>query len=78
LAASCDAFRQISSLSLAILLDAPAAYRVAKVRHQVSSIVLKRNFVEGSNIKARRSLYQIDPATYQAAYDRANGDLAKA
>ncbi|NIH16292.1 multidrug efflux RND transporter periplasmic adaptor subunit SdeX [Serratia symbiotica] len=55
-----------------------AAYRVAEVRPQVSGIVLKRNFVEGSDIKAGTSLYQIDPATYQAAYDRAKGDLAKA
>lgn len=55
-----------------------AAYRVAEVRPQVSGIVLKRNFIEGSDIKAGTSLYQIDPATYQAAYDRAKGDLAKA
>lgn len=55
-----------------------AAYRVAEVRPQVSGIVLKRNFVEGSDIKAGTSLYQIDPATYQAAYDRAKGDMAKA
>ncbi|GAA0481038.1 multidrug efflux RND transporter periplasmic adaptor subunit AcrA [Tatumella punctata] len=54
------------------------AYRVAEVRPQVSGIILKRNFIEGSNIKAGESLYQIDPATYQAAYDSALGDLAKA
>ncbi|GAA3881222.1 efflux RND transporter adaptor subunit AcrA [Gibbsiella dentisursi] len=55
-----------------------AAYRVAEVRPQVSGIILKRNFVEGSDIKAGESLYQIDPATYQATYDSAKGDLAKA
>ncbi len=54
------------------------AYRVAEVRPQVSGIILKRNFVEGSEIKAGESLYQIDPATYQASYDSAKGDLAKA
>lgn len=53
-------------------------YRVAEVRPQVSGIILKRNFTEGSNIDAGVSLYQIDPATYQAAYDSAKGDLAKA
>ncbi|MBV8042015.1 multidrug efflux RND transporter periplasmic adaptor subunit AcrA [Pluralibacter sp.] len=53
-------------------------YRVAEVRPQVSGIILKRNFTEGSNIEAGVSLYQIDPATYQAAYDSAKGDLAKA
>lgn len=55
-----------------------SAYRVAEVRPQVSGIILKRNFVEGSDIKAGESLYQIDPATYQASYDSAKGDLAQA
>lgn len=55
-----------------------SAYRVAEVRPQVSGIILKRNFVEGSDVKAGQSLYQIDPATYQAAYDSAKGDLAQA
>lgn len=51
-----------------------AAFRIAEVRPQVNGIILKRNFVEGSDIKAGTSLYQIDPATYQAAYDSAKGD----
>lgn len=55
-----------------------SAYRIAEVRPQVSGIILKRNFVEGSEVQAGTSLYQIDPATYQAAYDSAKGDLAKA
>ena len=55
-----------------------SSFRVAEVRPQVSGIILKRNFVEGSDIKAGESLYQIDPATYQAAYDSAKGDLAQA
>ncbi|WP_337262900.1 MULTISPECIES: multidrug efflux RND transporter periplasmic adaptor subunit SdeX [unclassified Serratia (in: enterobacteria)] len=66
---------------LNITTDLPgrtAAYRIAEVRPQVSGIILKRNFTEGSDIKAGVSLYQIDPATYQAAYDSAKGELAKA
>ena len=55
-----------------------SAFRVAEVRPQVSGIILKRNFVEGSDVKAGVSLYQIDPATYQAAYDNAKGALAEA
>ena len=55
-----------------------SAYRVAEVRPQVSGIILKRNFVEGTDIKAGESLYQIDPAPYQATYNSAIGDLAKA
>jgi membrane fusion protein, multidrug efflux system len=53
-------------------------YRVAEVRPQVTGIILKRQFVEGSDVKEGQSLYQIDPAPYQAAYDQAQGDLAKA
>ncbi|EOI7400866.1 efflux RND transporter adaptor subunit AcrA [Yersinia enterocolitica] len=55
-----------------------SAFRVAEVRPQVSGIILKRNYVEGSDVTAGTSLYQIDPATYQAANDSAKGDLAKA
>lgn len=55
-----------------------AAFRIAEVRPQVGGIILKRNFAEGSEIKAGTSLYQIDPATYQAAYNSAKGDLVKA
>jgi membrane fusion protein (multidrug efflux system) len=47
------------------------AYRTADVRPQVNGIILKRLFVEGSEVKAGQRLYQIDPAPYQAAYDSA-------
>ena len=47
------------------------AYRVADVRPQVSGIIQKRLFVEGSEVKAGQQLYQIDPAPYQATYDSA-------
>ncbi|MDR2216721.1 efflux RND transporter periplasmic adaptor subunit [Yokenella regensburgei] len=55
-----------------------SAFRVAEVRPQVSGIILKRNFIEGSDIESGQSLYQIDPATYQAAWDSAKGDESKA
>lgn len=55
-----------------------AAYRVAEVRPQVSGIVLKRLFTEGSEVQAGQQLYQIDPSTYQAAVQSAMADLAKA
>ena len=55
-----------------------SAYRIAEVRPQVSGIILKRNFTEGSDVQAGVSLYQIDPAPYQAAYNSANGQLAQA
>ncbi|MEA9391565.1 efflux RND transporter periplasmic adaptor subunit [Acerihabitans sp. TG2] len=52
--------------------------RSAEVRPQVNGIILKRYFVEGSDVKAGQQLYQIDPATYQAAYDKAAATLANA
>lgn len=71
----------IKSGPLAVTTELPGrtdAFRVAEVRPQVSGIILRRNFEEGSDVKAGESLYQIDPATYQAAYDNAKGELAKA
>ncbi|MGK9173967.1 multidrug efflux RND transporter periplasmic adaptor subunit AcrA [Yokenella regensburgei] len=67
--------------SLQVTTELPgrtSAFRVAEVRPQVSGIILKRNFTEGSDVQAGVSLYQIDPATYQASYESAKGDLAKA
>ncbi|MCM7536906.1 efflux RND transporter periplasmic adaptor subunit [Enterobacter hormaechei] len=71
----------VKSAPLAVTTELPGrtdAYRVAEVRPQVSAIILHRNFTEGSDVKAGESLYQIDPATYQAAYDNAKGELVKA
>jgi membrane fusion protein (multidrug efflux system) len=48
-----------------------AAYRTAEVRPQVSGIILRRLFVEGSEVKVGQQLYQIDPGPYQAAYNSA-------
>lgn len=53
-------------------------YRIAEVRARVDGIVLKREFVEGSDVKAGQRLYLIDPAAYQAAYNSANAALSKA
>ncbi|MGG5836719.1 efflux RND transporter periplasmic adaptor subunit [Huaxiibacter chinensis] len=71
----------VKSAPLAVTTELPGrtdAYRVAEVRPQVSGIILQRHFIEGSDVKAGDSLYQIDPATYQAAFDSAKGELAKA
>jgi membrane fusion protein (multidrug efflux system) len=55
-----------------------SAYRKAEVRPQVSGIIQKRLFVEGAEIKAGTPLYQIDPATYEAALNSAQAELARA
>jgi membrane fusion protein (multidrug efflux system) len=53
-------------------------YRIAEVRPQVTGVLLKRLFTEGAEVREGQQLYQIDPAPYQAAYDSAQAQLAKA
>ncbi len=55
-----------------------SAYRIAEVRPQVSGIILKRFFTEGTDVRAGEVLYQIDPAPFQAALDNAKSALVKA
>ncbi|MEN6468643.1 MAG: efflux RND transporter periplasmic adaptor subunit [Smithella sp.] len=54
-----------------------SANLVAEVRPQVGGIIQKRLFTEGSDVQAGQVLYQIDPATYQAALDNARAGLAR-
>lgn len=54
------------------------AFQEAEVRPQVSGILKSRLFTEGMDIKAGTTLYQIDPATYQAALSSAQAALDKA
>jgi membrane fusion protein (multidrug efflux system) len=54
-----------------------SAYLVAEVRPQVGGIIQKRLFTEGTDVKAGEVLYQIDPATYQAAYAGAKANLSR-
>ncbi len=55
-----------------------SAFLVSDVRPQVGGIVKARLFTEGGLVAAGQSLYQIDPATYQAAFDSALAAQAKA
>jgi membrane fusion protein, multidrug efflux system len=55
-----------------------SAYLVAEIRPQVSGLLQKRLFQEGTNVKEGEVLYQIDPIPYQAAYDQAKAALATA
>lgn len=66
---------------LAVTTELPGrtnAYQIAEVRPQVGGILQQRLFREGADVKAGAPLYQIDPATYQAAYNSARGSLASA
>jgi membrane fusion protein (multidrug efflux system) len=51
------------------------AFLTADVRPQVSGVVTRRIFTEGGDVRAGEQLYQIDPATYKAAYDTAMATL---
>lgn len=71
----------VQPTSVEVVTELPGrtrAFRIAQVRPQVSGIILKRNFTEGADVQAGESLYQIDPAMYQAAWQNAQGSLAKA
>lgn len=52
-----------------------SAFTVAEVRPQVSGIILKRLFTEGSDVRAGQPLYQIDPSTYRATYESAQANV---
>nr|WP_281069922.1 solvent efflux RND transporter periplasmic adaptor subunit SrpA [Pseudomonas sp. M5] len=71
----------VRSQSLTLTTDLPgrtSAYRVAEVRPQVSGILQKRFFVEGTEVKLGQQLYQIDPRTYEAQLRRAEANRTTA
>lgn len=55
-----------------------AAVRSAEVRAQVSGIVKRRLFEEGSQVEAGKTLFQIDPAPFEAEVDSAAAALQRA
>ena len=67
--------------SVDLISDLPGrveASRVAQVRARAAGILLKRHFVEGSDVKAGQLLFTIDPAPYTAALQNAKANLASA
>jgi len=52
-------------------------YLVAQVRARVDGIVQKRDYKEGSDVKAGQRLYKIDPAPYIATLNSAKASLEK-
>ncbi|MEW9570842.1 efflux RND transporter periplasmic adaptor subunit [Rhodanobacter sp. Si-c] len=55
-----------------------SAFRSADVRARVSGVLLKRTYVEGSDVKKGQLLFEIDAAPYQAALDSSIANLASA
>ncbi|KVN38999.1 hemolysin D [Burkholderia pyrrocinia] len=67
--------------NVAVFTELPGrtnAFLVAQVRARVDGIVLRREFTEGSDVKAGQRLYKIDPAPYVAQLNSAKATLAKA
>jgi membrane fusion protein (multidrug efflux system) len=64
--------------SAPIVQDLPgrvSAYQVSEVRPQVSGVILRRLFREGSLVRQGQTLYQIDPSVYQAQSAQAQANL---
>ena len=55
-----------------------AAYQVSEVRPQVSGVILRRFFQEGSVVRQGQTLYQIDPSIYSAQAAQAAANLQSA
>ena len=53
-------------------------FLIAEVRPQVDGIVKQRLYTEGGSVKAGQPLYQLDDASYAAAYASASASLARA
>lgn len=53
-------------------------FRQAEIRPQVGGILQKRLFTEGQMVEAGQVLYQIDAASYRAALNSAEANLARA
>ncbi len=71
----------VSSQTMPITTELPGridAVRVAQVRARATGILLKRMFIEGSEVKEGDVLFQIDPAPLKANDDSAKASFAKA
>lgn len=70
--------RQEPVLLATELAGRTVASEVSEVRPQVGGLVTARLFKEGSTVKAGQPLFQIEPATYKAAADQAQANVALA
>ena len=55
-----------------------SAYEASDVRPQISGVIFRRLFTEGSLVHRGQPLYQIDPRPYRAATNQAAANLASA
>jgi membrane fusion protein (multidrug efflux system) len=71
----------LKSQIIVLTADVPgrtSAFLRAEVRPQVSGTILRRQFEDGTDVRAGQVLYQIDPLTYQVAYNSAKAGLSLA
>ncbi len=54
------------------------AYETSEVRPQITGLIRRRLFTEGSVVRAGQPLYQIDASLYRAAVNQAEANLASA
>ena len=52
------------------------AFESSEVRPQVSGLIRRRNFTEGSYVRQGQPLFQIDPSLYRAAVNQAQANVA--
>ena len=55
-----------------------AAFQISEVRPQVSGVIIRRLFAEGSVVRQGQTLYQIDPSLYQAQVSQAAANVQSA
>ena len=55
-----------------------AAFQISEVRPQVSGVIQRRLFSEGSIVRQGQTLYQIDPSLYQAQVSQASANVQSA
>ncbi|GAA4038197.1 efflux RND transporter periplasmic adaptor subunit [Sphingomonas rosea] len=54
------------------------AYETSEVRPQISGLIQRRLFTEGSYVRQGQPLYQVDPSLYRAAVNQASANVASA
>lgn len=70
---------QPTSVAITVQLNGrTTAFESSDVRPQVSGIIRRRFFTEGSLVKSGEPLYEIDPRLYEAAVAQARANLASA
>ena len=72
---------ELHPLSVVLYSEMPGrtlAYEEAEVRPEVTGIIRKRVFAEGSAVEKGDPLYLIDPEPYKATYDSAKANLERA